>query len=262
MSIVTLQDPSDMSVLLVNTEEEKKQLEESGDVPEGKTVKVKDPGEGQPEDRLSKTEKLFKQYEEGMQGQADVLQKAAEARRAAAPAGVARALGATVGAGGTGMVGGSQLRQAASAAESAQKAADVEAASFEARGQEARAEAALGLQEAGAVASEATKAIIDDMNTELWNEINSSIATHKGSLLEDDDEDAMYDDIVGYLQTEYGTQMGGQAASYKKYLGLKAGDPDPLREGMTVTQEQIEIAKVVAEGYKQADRIKTKEWDV
>jgi hypothetical protein len=213
--------------------------------------------DAQEEDKFAKTERLFKQYEEGMQGKASALEQAAKARLAAAPAGVAAALGTQVP--GAGMVGGGQLRQAASAAESAGKVAALESGQLEAQAAQARADAAMGIQEAGVVAGEASQAMIDDMNTELDNTINEAIAANKGTW--NDDEDAMYNAIDQHLQ-QYADQMGGRAKDFPMYENLSPGDPDPKNPAKKVTAEQIAIAKMLRKGYKRANDIKYKREDV
>ena len=163
----------------MDEEEEKLQAEEL----EEKEQDAKDEAE-QEEDKLEKSEELFKQYETGMQGKAASLEEAAKARLGMADAGVAAALGQQM-TGASGTVGGAGLRQAASAAESAQRQATLESAQLSAQAAEARADAAMGIQEAGIVPGAASQAQLADMKTGLSNAMNQAIADNKDTW--DDD---------------------------------------------------------------------------
>ena len=211
------------------------------------------------EDALDKTEKLFTQYEEGVQDKATSLADAAAARLAAAPAGVAAALGQNVNTG-MGTVGGGMLRQAAGAAESAQRTADIEGAQLSAEANQARADAAIGIQEAGGTAQAASDTKIKDMQTSIDNAINAAIKNNKGTF--NDDEDAMYREIESHLTSEYADDFGGNVRNFKDYEGLEVGDPDPHNPGKTVTTTQKAIAAKVKEAFKKANDIKHGDWDV
>jgi hypothetical protein len=211
------------------------------------------------EDKLDKSEDLFKQYEQGVQGRVASLEDAAAARLAAAPAGVAAAMGQTVNTG-TGTVGGGALRQAAGAAGSAMRTADIEAAQLQAEANQARADAAIGIQEAGIVAGAASEAQIKDEKTSIDNAINSAIKNHKGTF--NDDEDSMYNEIVSHLSSEYASDFGGDIRDFEDYTKLNVGDPDPNNPGKTVTSYQKAMAEEVRLAFKQANDIKYGRIDV
>lgn len=211
------------------------------------------------EDALDKSEDLFRQYEQGVQGKAASLEDAAAARLAAAPASVAQALGQNVNTG-MGTVGGGVLRQAAGAAGAAQRTADIEGAQLSAEANQARADAAIGIQEAGVTAEAASDAKIKDIQTGIDNAINAAIKNNKGTF--NDDEDAMYREIESHLTSEYADDFGGNVRNFKDYEGLEVGDPDPHNAGKTVTSTQKAIASKVKEAFQKANDIKSGAWDV